>query len=335
MVETLIPGLVDDVAELCLSRVPRSSFRIICQVCWGWRRFLWSERYGAVRKLTGSVEELMCVLMDHQYWEVFDGSGNKLGGIPPIPGPLKRDSRLAMLDGGKIVVIGAIYYKGRSEMKALPYVYEFNPCTNRKLADMNIPRYGFEYAVVDGLLYVIRGLTSYGDYLFNLEVYNPKTNKWSLMDFPYRPTSYCAFAFSFKSKLFVAGENYYKSSFIYIYDPKTETWEEFDSGYSIKAYSYTVIRNKVCFFDCYNYRGMVVFDPEKNSWSFVFLPQFSDHESGFRFILGKLNNKVFLVSQDGEGICSDDFDKEDAVEWKASPIKLPAYTFISSVLINF
>ncbi|KAG2257419.1 hypothetical protein Bca52824_076713 [Brassica carinata] len=82
MVESssLIPGLVDDLAELCLSRIPRSSFQIISQVCWRWRRFLRSERYGAVRKLTGSVEELMCLLVYDKYWEVFDGSGNKLDG---------------------------------------------------------------------------------------------------------------------------------------------------------------------------------------------------------------------------------------------------------------
>ncbi|KAG2257420.1 hypothetical protein Bca52824_076714 [Brassica carinata] len=128
MVESssLIPGLVDDLAELCLSRIPRSSFQIISQVCWRWRRFLRSERYGAVRKLTGSVEELMCLLVYDKYWEVFDGSGNKLGRIPHIPGPLKGGFGLVVLDGGKIVFIG-----GRYNCVASADVYEFNPATNR------------------------------------------------------------------------------------------------------------------------------------------------------------------------------------------------------------
>ncbi|KAH0916127.1 hypothetical protein HID58_030573 [Brassica napus] len=106
---TKLKRLEDDVAELCFSRNSRSIFQIISQVCWRWRRFLRSEHYAAVRKLTGSVEELMCVLVDDGYWEVFECSANKLGRIPPVPGPLKGGFGLAVLDGGKIVFIGGRY----------------------------------------------------------------------------------------------------------------------------------------------------------------------------------------------------------------------------------
>lgn len=123
---SLIPGLEDDVAELCFSRNSRSIFQIISQVCWRWRRFLRSEHYAAVRKLTGSVEELMCVLVDDGYWEVFECSANKLGRIPPVPGPLKGGFGLAVLDGGKIVFIG-----GRYDSAAQADVYEFNPTINK------------------------------------------------------------------------------------------------------------------------------------------------------------------------------------------------------------
>ncbi|KAJ4879733.1 putative F-box/kelch-repeat protein [Raphanus sativus] len=199
---TLIPGLVDEVAEMCLSRVPRSSFQAISQVCWRWRRYLRSERYVAVRKLTGSLEELMCVIVDDEYLEVFDGSGNNLGRIPPAPGPSKGGYGLVVLDG-RIVFVG-----GELARAAFADVYEFNPATNRwrKLADMNIPRYCFTYAVVDGLLYVNKGYTSGDDSILNSEVYDPKTNEWSLMDCPHSH-GFSAFAFSFNSKLFVVGGN--------------------------------------------------------------------------------------------------------------------------------
>ena len=83
---SLIPCLTDDVAELCLSRIPHSGFRIIAQVCRRWRTFLRSEHFSAVRKLTGAVEEFTCVLMESQFvrdgrfvkylfGEVFDVSG--------------------------------------------------------------------------------------------------------------------------------------------------------------------------------------------------------------------------------------------------------------------
>ena len=71
---------------------------------------------------------------------------------------------------------------------------------------MNIPPYNFAYAEVDGLLYVFRGCTKYGYPLSSYEVYNPETNRWSLMDCPNRPV-WRGFAFSFKSKLFAVGGN--------------------------------------------------------------------------------------------------------------------------------
>ena len=71
---------------------------------------------------------------------------------------------------------------------------------------MNIPRYNFALAEVDGLLYVVRGYTNDSYCLLNSDVYNPETNQWTLMDCPqFRNIS--GFAFSFKSKLYALGRN--------------------------------------------------------------------------------------------------------------------------------
>ncbi|CAN6903543.1 unnamed protein product, partial [Brassica oleracea] len=282
-------------------RRSRAELRTISQVCWRWRRFLRSQHFATVRKMSGSLEEFMCVLVNNMYWEVIDCSGNKLGRIPTGPGPFKCGYGLAVLDGQKIVFVGGKYKFRRSSNEvrglkvresafanaALANVSEFNPATNRwrKLADMNIPRHNFGYAVVDRLLYVIRGYTADDVIILNAEVYNPKTNKWSLMNCPHRPNFLPAFSFSFNSKLFVVGN---ELRFIDIYDPRTKTWEEFDSGQTLSVHSYTVVRNKVYFLN-YNIPGMGVFDPEKNSWSWVSVPR-----ADFRFKLGQWNNKVIL-----------------------------------------
>ncbi|KAG5390462.1 hypothetical protein IGI04_032003 [Brassica rapa subsp. trilocularis] len=329
---SLIPGLTDDVAELCLSRIPHSGFRIIAQVCRRWRAFLRSEHFSAVRKLTGSVEEFTCVLMESQFvrdgrfvkylfGEVFDVSGNCLGRIPTFPGPFVSGFGVAVLRGRKIVFFGGYTRDERFAIKgttiyASAHVHEFDPATNswRKLANMNVPRHNFAYAVVNGLLYVIRGFSSFGDSLLSTEVYNPKTNQWSLMDCPYRPV-WRGFAFSFKSKLFVVSN---ESRFIDIYDPKTETWKELDSGQSLSVYSYTVIRNKVYFFDR-KMPGLGVFDPEENSWSWVGVPR---SPGGYWFRLGEWNNKVILIARlGGCKALTGDLDKDNASKWRATHIK--------------
>ncbi|CAH8349777.1 unnamed protein product [Eruca vesicaria subsp. sativa] len=343
---SLIPGLTDDVAELCLSRTPRSDFRIISQVCKRWRRFLKSEYFSTVRKLTGSVEEFMCVLTESKFerdgrlvkyllGEVFDASGNKLGCIPPVPGPFMTGLGVAVLPSGKIVFIGGYAEVERSginttDISVSAHVYEFDPASNswRKLADMSIPRLNFAFAVVDGLLYVIRGYSSHRERHHSAEVYNPETNQWSLMDCPRRP-AWGNFAFSFKSKLYVVGNG---SRFIDIYDPKTETWEEIDSEQALSIYSYTFVRNKMYFLSM-NIPKMGVFDPEDNSWSWVFVP---GGPGGYWFRLGKWNNKVMLFPRIGGDFkaLTGDIDKENESEWTVTHI-IPSGSNATSVLFNF
>ncbi|CAF2110173.1 unnamed protein product [Brassica oleracea var. botrytis] len=116
--------------------------------------------------------------------------------------------------------------------------------------------------------------------------------------------------------------------FIDTYDPRTKTWEELDSGQTLSVHSYTVVRNKVYFLN-YNIPGMGVFDPEKNSWSWVSVPR-----ADFRFKLGQWNNKVILFKRGCDyEVLSCDLDKEDADMWRATPIILSGY-HATSVLIN-
>ncbi|KAG5378853.1 hypothetical protein IGI04_026695 [Brassica rapa subsp. trilocularis] len=319
---TIIPGLTDDVAVLCLSRIPRSNFRVLSQVCRRWKTFLRSEHFAAVRKLTGTVEEFMCVLMEtvpgkKVYWEVFDSSGNKLGQIPNVPGPLKWGYGVTVLGGEKILFIGGYTGIGgcvtnRNTPLALADVYEFDPATNSwgKLPDMNIPRYNFALAEVDGLLYVVRGYTNDSYCLLNSDVYNPETNQWTLMDCPqFRNIS--GFAFSFKSKLYALGNG---SCTVDIYDPKTKTWEELELEKSMSVYSYTVVRNKVYFLDKDLTGRLGVFDPEENSWTTVFVPTVA---GGFRFGVGQWNNKVLLFSRlSVHETIINDFDKEKGSKWR-------------------
>ncbi|CAH2034059.1 unnamed protein product, partial [Thlaspi arvense] len=338
---SIIPGLTEDAAELCLSRIPRSSFRVISQVCRRWRTFLRSEHFAAVRELTGTVEEFMCVLMESEcgrdvYWEVFDDFGNKLGQIPPVPGPLKRGFGVAVLDGGKIVFMGGYTEVEGSginstTVSASADVYEFDPSTNRwrKLAGMNIPRYNFAFAQVDGLLYVIRGYSTDAYSLSNSEVYNPETNQWILMDCPNRPV-WRGFAFFFNSKLYAVGNG---SRSIDIYDPKTQTWQDLNSEQSVSVYSYTVVRNKVYFMDRNMPGRLGVYDPEENTWSSVFVPP---REGGFWFRLGEWNNKVLLFSRVcGHETLMYDLDKERGSKWRVCDQIKPSASHLTSVLINF
>ncbi|KAL0799018.1 hypothetical protein Bca101_054193 [Brassica carinata] len=261
----------------------------------------------------------------------FDGSGNKLGRIPAVPGPFKCGYGLTVLDGRKIVFVGGKYKVRRSnEVRGLkvrrPFevresaftnaasanVYEFNPATNRwrKLADMNIPRHNFACAVVEGLLYVIRGYSADDVSILNAEVSEADPHRRKKVQL----TQLMMIIFSGN-----------ESRFIDIYDPRTKTWEELDSGQTLSVYSYTVVRNKVYFMNMnMNTPEMGVFDPEKNSWSSVDVPQ-------AHYKLGQWNNKVILFNHEA---ISGHLDKEDEVKLRDPPIVLSGFD-ATGVLINF
>ncbi|XP_010531269.1 PREDICTED: putative F-box/kelch-repeat protein At1g27420 [Tarenaya hassleriana] len=341
MNSSIIPGLTDDAAELCLTHVPRSSVRTLSRVCRRWRSFVGGEHFAAVRKSAGVVEEFMCILMESEcgrevYWEVFDGSGNKLGQIPPVPGPVKRGFGVAVLGGGKIVFVGGyteIEGSGinSTTVSASADVYEFDPAVNswRKLASMNVPRYNFACAEVDGFLYVIRGYSRDTFSLSNAEVYNPETNKWSLIECRNRPV-WRGFAFSFNSKLYAIGNG---TRFIDVYDPESQTWDELNSEQSVSVYSHTVLKNKVYFMDR-NMPGILgVFDPDENSWSSVFVPP---REGGFWVRLGVWNDKVLLFSRvcGHETLMYDPY-KETGSKWRVCDQIKPSASHLTSALIKF
>lgn len=93
------------------------------------------------------------------------------------------------------------------------------------LASMPTARGDFGVAVLEGKIYVIGGVNQDGEYLSNVEVYNPATNSWTSK--PSMPTQRSEFATAvYNGKIYVFGGN--TSSGIVgtteIFDPQTNMW---------------------------------------------------------------------------------------------------------------
>ncbi|KAL5539650.1 hypothetical protein UlMin_044336 [Ulmus minor] len=77
-------------------------------------------------------------------------------------------------------------------------------CSWSKLADLNVARYDFACAQVNGTIYVVGGYGRDGNSFPGAEVYNPKTNSWSLISCLRHPRWGC-FACGLEGKLYVMG----------------------------------------------------------------------------------------------------------------------------------
>ncbi|KAB1225802.1 hypothetical protein CJ030_MR1G027830 [Morella rubra] len=197
-------------------------------VCKSWRSFIQSKELITVRKLAGVLEEWLYVLtMDakgkESHWEVLDCLGHKHRRLPLMPGPVKAGFGVVVLNGKLLVMAGFSVIDGPGS--ASPDVYQYDSCLNSwsKLAKMNVARYEFACAEVNGKVYAVGGygvdgdglscvengcvmVTAHamlGERLFCMEwknqrklaIFTPEDNSWKMVPVPLTGSSCIGFRF--------------------------------------------------------------------------------------------------------------------------------------------
>ncbi|CAM8881888.1 unnamed protein product [Rhodiola kirilowii] len=337
----LLPGLPDDVAMHCIALVPRSNLPIMGGVCKKWRSFIRSKEFITVRRLAGVLEEWLYVLTmeaegRESHWEVLDCFGNKHRVLPPMPGLSKVGFGVVVLNGKLLVMAG--YALVDSSGSVSSDVYQYDSCLNSwsKLANMNIPRFEFACAEVNGLIYVVGGHGMNGESLSSAEVYNPDTNKWTMIESMRRPRWGC-FACGLDGKLYVMGGRSSftigNSRFVDIYDPKTQTWCEMKNG-CVMVTAHAILGQQLYCMEWKNQRKLSIFNSRDLSWKSIPVPLTGSSSIGFRFgiIDGKL--LLFSVKKDpGYRTLMYNPDAAPGSEWQTSEIK-PSGHCLSSVTIK-
>lgn len=325
----ILPGLPDDVAKHCLALVPRSNFPAMGAVCKPWRSFLQSKELIAVRKQAGMLEEWLYVLTGDaegkgRHWEILDCFGHERQSLPPMPGPEKTGFEVVVLGGKLLVVAGYFVDEGTACVSA--DVYQYDSCLNRwcTLAALNVARYDFACAEVNGKVYVAGGHGFDGESVTSAEVYDPQKNKWTLIESLRRPRWGC-FACGFEGKLYVMGGRSSftigNSRFVDVYDPESHSWCQMKNG-CVMVTAHAVIGKKLFCMDWKNQRKLSIFDPDDNSWKMVPVPLTGSTSIGFRF--GILDGKLLLFSSEvdsGYRTMLYDPNAAPGSEWQTSAIK--------------
>ncbi|XP_019464354.1 PREDICTED: F-box/kelch-repeat protein At1g67480-like [Lupinus angustifolius] len=301
----ILSGLSDDVSKYCLALVPRSDFSAMAGVCKRWRCFIQSKEFITERKLAGVLDEWLYILTADSegkgsHWEVMDCLGRNRRSLPPMPGPAKAEFEVVVLNGKLLLVAG--YSATDETASASAEVYQYDCCLNSwsRLSNMNVARYDFACAEVNGLVYAVGGYGVDGNSLASAEVYDPDTDKWTLIESLRRPRYGC-FACGFEGKLYVMGgrSNFTigNSKFVDVYDPESHSWCEMKNG-CVMVTAHAVLGNKLFCMEWKNQRKLAIFSPEDNSWKMVHVPLTGSRRIGFRF--GILDGKLLLFSLEEE-----------------------------------
>lgn len=337
----ILPGLPDDVGKLCLALVPRTNFPAMGVVSKRWRSFIRSKEFITIRNQVGLLEEWLYMLtIDEEgkesNWEVLDCFGNKHCVLPPMPSQLKLGFGVVVLHGKLLVMAGCTVSEGAASATA--DVYQYDSCLNswNELASLNVARYDFACAEVNGMVYAVGGYGEDGESLSSAEVYDPDTDKWTLIESIRRPRWGC-FACAFEGKLYVMGGRSSftigNSKFVDVYDPVKHSWCEMKNG-CVMVTAHAVLGKKLFCMEWKNERKLAIFTPDENSWKMVPVPVTGSTSIGFRF--GILDGKLLLFSLNNEpGYRTLLYDPEAAAgsEWKTTDIK-PSGSCLCSVTIK-
>lgn len=338
---SILPGLPNDVAKHCLALVPRCYFPTVGAVCKKWRSFITSKEFITIRKLAGLLEEWLYVLTvdsegKESHWEALDRLGNKVQRLPLMPGSVKVGFGVVVVDGKLLVMAGYSVIHGTAAVSA--DVYQYDSCLNswRKLSGMNVARYDFACAEVNGKVYAVGGYGEGGDSLSSAEVYDPDTDRWTLIESLRRPRWGC-FACGVEGKLYVLGGRSMftigNSRFVDVYNPERHTWCEMKNG-CVMVTAHAVLGNKLICMEWKNQRKLAIFDPEDNSWKMVPVPITGSSSIGFCF--GIMEGKLLLFSLKDEPAYRTllyDPNASPGSEWQTSMIK-PSGSCLCSVTIK-
>jgi hypothetical protein len=132
----LIPGLPEDIAEICIALVPQRHFPAMGAVSRRWRSFIGSREFSTIRKEVRKIEELVYVLArksgaNGSRWEVLGEHKNRA--IPPMPGLTKVEFGVVVFYGKLYVMAG--YTAVHGEDYVSDEVYQYDARLNRYILD--------------------------------------------------------------------------------------------------------------------------------------------------------------------------------------------------------
>ncbi|XP_024530610.1 F-box/kelch-repeat protein At1g67480-like [Selaginella moellendorffii] len=230
---SLIPGLPDDVARLCLMRLPcvkySFSYRLVSK---SWRSLLSSPDFYSERRHLPRIQQQasVCVVIHGNRVRVFNTVTCQWFSLPPLPHSIDDEDpdpaiRIDPYDWWRIdtvaVADGNLFVIGGEESRipsSRVHRYDFCHCRWEEMAPMGIARSHSAAVTVGGRVYVAGGTSA--------EVFVPSENSWTTISGLKRAMRSCV-GIEHQGKVFVKGENCQGAGSpieAQVYDPSGDEW---------------------------------------------------------------------------------------------------------------
>ncbi|CAI9101828.1 OLC1v1039244C2 [Oldenlandia corymbosa var. corymbosa] len=326
---SLIPGLPDDIAFICLARIPRQYHPVMKCVCVRWKDLADSEEWYSYRKRHDLVEAWIYALGKDKYDQlccfVLDPSRpsrgwNRISGIPSCC--MKRKGMRFEVLGKRLYLLGG---SGWSE-DTTNEVYCYDAATNSwsPAASLSVARCNFACEAVNDKIYAIGGLGPNSRYLNSLDVYNPKENVWSSHVFPH-------VLGDVEDSVILNGKIYIRfgSNNAIAYDPSNHTWEHADPELVAGWFGPAAVVDGNFYVLNHNLGNqMMKWVDDRRQW--VSVGRFASKKIQPPCQLVSIGKKILII---GKGLNTTVFHTENAWELQtlSSPFRSTTYDIVSDI----
>eukprot|EP00249_Psilotum_nudum_P021942 c28309_g1_i1 orf=333-1409(-) len=302
----LIPGLPDDLALYCLTRLPLAFHSVGKTVCRSWYSILSSSEVYRLRRSLGLAEAWLFVLAFHRstgrvQWQSLDPVRKLWRVIPAMPCKGKvcppGFGCAAITEQGKLFVCGGML----SDMDCpLDSVLKYDMHSDRWsiMGRMSTPRSFFASGMIDGRIYAAGGNSTDPYELSSAEVYNPVEDQWQpVADMGTNIARYDAAVLN--GKLYVTEGWLWPFLLVprgQVYDPKLDKWENMSVGMREGWRGLSVVLDNHLFVISDHSSKLKMYDMETDNWNTVGGSPLPSHLVR-PFSVNALNGKVFVVAR--------------------------------------
>jgi len=344
--DSLLPGLVDDVALNCLALASRSDYASLSCINTRFNDLVKSGCLYELRKQLQILEHWVYLVCDPRGWEAFDPVRKKWMTLPKMP----CDECFNHADKESLAVGNELLVFGRELLDFAIWKYSLVRRSWVKSPGMNRPRCLFGSSSLGSIAIVAGGSDRNGSVLQSAELYDSSSGTWEMLPSMHTPRRLCS-GFFMDGKFYVIGGMLNPTVSLTCgeeYDPHTRRWRKIDDMYPFANRAtqapplVAVVNNQL--YAVEHLTNMVKkYDKVKNTWDVLGrLPVRADLANGWGLAFKACGEELLVVGgqrgPEGEGIVLNSWSPESGIkdgtlDWKVFGVKEHVGVFVFNCAI--
>ncbi|XP_010535599.1 PREDICTED: F-box/kelch-repeat protein At5g60570 [Tarenaya hassleriana] len=339
--DSLLPGLIDDVALNCLAWVPRSDYPSLSCVNKKYNRLIQGDYLFGLKKQLGIVEHFVFMVCDPRGWLAFSPEKKKWMVLPKMP----CDECFNHADKESLAVGDELLVFGRELFDFAIWKYSLKFLSWIKCEGMHRPRCLFASGSLGSIAIVAGGTDKNGNILASAELYDSSTGRWEMLPNMHSPRRLCS-GFFMDGKFYLIGGMSSPTDSLSCgeeFDLEKRKWRKIEGMYpnmnrAAQAPPLVAVVNNELFTLEYNTNMVKKYDKGKNTWNVMGrLPPLADSSNGWGLAFKPCGDELLVVGgqrgPQGEGIVVNSWLPESRTEdgnldWKILGVKENVGVFV-------